>query len=108
MSKRLSNWISEELSNKGWSGRELARRANISHTTVLDVVKGKRRPTWDFCASIAPVLGKNPAEVFALADLMRVYDEDNTLKEITQTSKQLTIEERQDALKYLYYLLSRR
>lgn len=46
-------WLIQSLETRGWSQRELARRASISQSSVSDVLSQKRLPTWDFCAAIA-------------------------------------------------------
>lgn len=69
METRFSEWLVGQLRDRGWSQRELARRSDISHTTVSEVLGNVRRPTWDFCASIAGALGVNPDAVFVRAGL---------------------------------------
>lgn len=69
METRFSEWLVGQLRERGWSQRELARRSDVSHTTVSDVLGNVRRPTWDFCASIAGPLERQPDEVFVLAGL---------------------------------------
>ena len=71
METELSRWLNKRLADLGWSQRELARRANVSQTTVSEVISGKRKPTWNFCADIARPLGMDPDEVFVLAGLKR-------------------------------------
>ena len=66
----LTTWLSTELERRGWSIRELARRANISHTWIANVLSGQRPASWDFCAAIAQALLKQPEEVFRLASLL--------------------------------------
>lgn len=67
----LSPWLNNRLVELGWSQRELSRRADISQTTVSEVIAGKRVPTWDFCAAIARPLGVDPDDLFVLAGLKR-------------------------------------
>ena len=70
MMSKLSDWLSTQTKTRGWSIRELARRADISHTTVAEVLSGQRAPTFEFCAAIAAPLELDPVEVFRLADLL--------------------------------------
>jgi transcriptional regulator with XRE-family HTH domain len=70
MATKLSTWLANEIETRGWSIRELSRRAGISHTTVADVISQQRIPTWDFCAAIAGALDKSPEDVFRLAGLL--------------------------------------
>ena len=69
METGFPEWLVGQLQDRGWSQRELARRSGISHTTVSEVLSTVRRPTWDFCASIAGALGESPDAVFVRAGL---------------------------------------
>ena len=94
MENRFSEWLVGQLQDRGWSQRELARRAEISHTTVSDVLGNVRRPTWDFCASIAGALGENPDAVFVLAGLKPepsrpVTEEAEALQILRELSREL-------------------
>ena len=71
MENTLATWLNKEIEDRGWSQRELARRANISHTTISQVIAEVRQPSWDFCASIARALGEPVDHVFVLAGLKR-------------------------------------
>lgn len=66
---KLSAWLVKELDARGWSHRELSRRASVSQTTVSDVISEKRPATWDFCAAMARALGVSADDVFVLAGL---------------------------------------
>jgi DNA-binding XRE family transcriptional regulator len=70
MANDLVSWLAENLEERGWSLRELARRAEISHTTVSSVLKEQQAPSWEFCAEIARVFGLQPERVFVMAGLM--------------------------------------
>ena len=67
----LIPWLNQRLRDLAWSQRELARRADVSASTISDVTAGKRPPSWDFCAAIARPLGVDPDEIFVLAGLKR-------------------------------------
>jgi transcriptional regulator with XRE-family HTH domain len=69
----LKEWIASELEARNWSMRELARRANISHSWISNVLAGQP-PTWDFCAAIAAPLGASPVEVLLRAELVTATD----------------------------------
>jgi transcriptional regulator with XRE-family HTH domain len=71
MSDNLVSWLIKELEERGWSHRELARRAGLSQTTVSQVISQQRKPTWDFCAVVAKALGEPVDRVFVLAGLKR-------------------------------------
>ena len=69
MGNDLASWLNIQLNETGWSQRELARRAGVSHSTVSQVLSLQQRPTWDFCAGIAQALRVPVDEVFVLAGL---------------------------------------
>lgn len=63
-------WVNSELDKRGWSKRELARRAGLSHATVSKVMSGQNKITFDFCAAIARAFNEPPEMVFRLAGLL--------------------------------------
>lgn len=63
-------WLSNQLKEKNLSMRELARLSHITHSSVSDVLSGKRSPTYDFCTAIAPALGFEPSEMVSIAGLL--------------------------------------
>ena len=65
----FTSWLSARLDDEGWTMRELARRAGISHATVSHVLGGQQRPTTGFCTAIARPLGLPVDELLALAGL---------------------------------------
>ena len=69
MRDELINWLNGELHRRGWSQRELGRRAGISGAMVSKVLSGEK-PGWDFCVAIARALEVTPEEVFRLARLL--------------------------------------
>lgn len=69
----FAHWLTDELVRQNWSGRELARRADISHSSVANVLGGQA-PTWEFCATIAEPLKLSPVEVFLRAGKLTVAD----------------------------------
>lgn len=63
----LSDWLTTELAERGWSMRELARRSGISTAQISDVISGNANPGVKFCQAIAKGLGVPPTEIFRLA-----------------------------------------
>lgn len=55
-SKTLGNFIREARKESGVSVRELARRAEITHTFLSDIERGKRNPSQKVLAKIATAL----------------------------------------------------
>ncbi len=70
MDDKLSVWLANELKTRGWSIRELGRRAKIAHTTIADVLSGQTKPTWNFLHSIAKPLDQKPEDLARLAGLL--------------------------------------
>jgi transcriptional regulator with XRE-family HTH domain len=66
----MFDWLTREMQERGWSQRELARRANINYATVSKAMSDQGRVTFNFCAAIARPLGKDPVEVFRIAGLL--------------------------------------
>jgi len=72
MGDEFPAWLAEQLYERGWSMRELARRSGFSRDTVSKVINGWRSPSRDFCAAVARALGVSASEVLWRAGL---YDE---------------------------------
>ena len=101
MKSGLIDWLNERLNEKGWSQRQLARRAGISSATISEVMSDKRRPTWEFCHAIASALGVPPGVVFREAGLMTSPAlDDATARQVLDTLEVLSIEGQLDVLAY--------
>lgn len=106
MSNDLIEWLSEKLKERGWSMRELSRRADISYTSVANVLSGERDPTWGFCASIAGPFDEPPINLFRMAGLLGDIPEDDiTLQELIAVIEGMDIEQRMEVIRYARYLL---
>jgi len=70
MSTKLIDWITKEINLRGWSVRELARRAYLSHATINGVLTEKAGAGPDFCTGIARAFRVPPDQVFRLAGLL--------------------------------------
>jgi transcriptional regulator with XRE-family HTH domain len=66
----LSPWLAKQLQDRRLSMRELARRSKITHSTISDVMAGKRQPTSDFCKAIAKALDVPQVEIEILAGIL--------------------------------------
>lgn len=99
----MSIWIAKELEQRGWSHRELARRAGVSQTAVSQAVSMGRGIGWDFCAAIAKPLGVSPEHVFRLAGLLPslpASEDGPILEEIIEIVKHLPNEEKEEVRDY--------
>jgi len=66
----FNNWLLAELGKRGWTRRELARRADISESTVYMILGGQREVSFDFCSNIAKALDLPPDAVMRRAGLL--------------------------------------
>ena len=88
-SDTLIEWINEQLEEQGWSMRELARRAELSPTTISEVVAGRAKPGLEFCKGVARAFHVAPADVLRMAGLLPyipadVHQNDELLYYFTQ------------------------
>ena len=67
MESKLSTWLNEEIRTRGWSERELARRAELSHTAVNNALTGQFRTRLDTYKGIARAFGMPLDEVLRCA-----------------------------------------
>jgi transcriptional regulator with XRE-family HTH domain len=110
MSKHsLSDWIRENLTERGWSQSELARRASLSSTTISDVLSGSAKPGFNFCKGVSQALGVPSEEVMRMAGLLPPEPEETTTtRELLRSFSQLTTEEQQTVLEMIQGLNERR
>ena len=95
-------WLSEELKKRGWSYRELGRRAGLSNSAVVVVMNNKSGAGPSFCQAIAGALGLPIEEVYRLAGLLPRFEAgtegDPAIQSVLDRLKYLTPEERREAL----------
>jgi transcriptional regulator with XRE-family HTH domain len=70
MSLNLITFIEQEISTRGWSIRELARRSELAPTTISDVLGQHTKPGVRFCNGIARAFREPPEHIFRLAGLL--------------------------------------
>ena len=63
----FSDWLNTQLSDRGWSLRELSRRSGLSTTHISDIANQKTTPGLDSCVSIARALNLAPENLLRLA-----------------------------------------
>ena len=63
----ISEWLSQQLEERGWSSSELARRAGVSQSSVSNVLTGKQIPGLEFCKGVAQALDLRAEELLRRA-----------------------------------------
>jgi transcriptional regulator with XRE-family HTH domain len=63
-------WLNEQLNERGWSMRELARRSGLSHAVISLVLSKHNAPGLDFCVGVARALDVPPENVLRMAGLI--------------------------------------
>lgn len=104
---RLRNYVEEELDSRGWTMRELGRRAHLSHGTISNLLASKSEPTPDTLTAIAQALGEPPEKLFRMAGLLRQPrgDDEATVQDMIAIMRELTPDERLRVLEFGYFLL---
>jgi transcriptional regulator with XRE-family HTH domain len=69
-SKGFTKWLGEEVKKRGWTFRELRRRADLSSGAISKVMTGTTDPTWEFCAKIAEAMDISSVDIFRQAGLL--------------------------------------
>lgn len=67
---KLSDFLNDEIEERGWSKRELARRSSISSAQVTDVMNERAKAGAEFCVSVARALGEEPEDMLRLAGIL--------------------------------------
>ena len=98
----FSEWIVEELDDRGWSRSEAARRGGISPSMFDKVINGFSQPGMRFIEGIAKAFEISEHEVFA-----RLYGTDIDNRIVYEVSD-MTPEEQREVLSYIQYLRSKK
>lgn len=102
MNNNLVDWLTEEIENRGWSLRELGRRAGLSHATISNILSGQTNPGLDFCVGIARALDVSAESVLRRADLLpRRAEETESRREMLYLFDQLTEETQETVITML-------
>lgn len=66
----FGDWLDHELTLRGWSQSEAARRGGVAASTIQQVVSGATQPGPKLCKAIARAFGMSEEEVFRRAGLL--------------------------------------
>lgn len=70
MGTELAAWLSQQVRDKGWSLRQTARRAGLSHSTVARLANGEIGWTPETCTALAKVFDVPLEDVFRFANIL--------------------------------------
>jgi transcriptional regulator with XRE-family HTH domain len=81
----FGEWLAREIEERSWSHRQFAKRAQVHHITISELVTGKRLPGLDVAKRIAAALRMRDVDVLRRAGLLdpsppEVEDEDRLLR----------------------------
>jgi len=102
----FANWLEKEIKARGWTIRELARRAGLTHVTISNVLNGTRNPGVEFCLGVARALREPPELVFRRAGLLpnREGIEDELFERFRAYVEALSPERREELFRYVMFL----
>lgn len=102
----LVKFLNGELKRRSWSQRELARRADLSHSLISQVLSEQVRATPEFCIAVADALGEAREDVLRMAGVLPPLpqiDGDASMAKTLEVMKRLTPEEREEVLAYVLW-----
>jgi len=68
--KEFVKLLRDVMEKNGWGVREVARRAELSHTLISNIVNLGEQPSFDTCVALAPVLDVSPVTLIYMAGLL--------------------------------------
>lgn len=101
--ERFAAWLAVQLEERGWSNRELARRAGVSHTAMNDAVSGQGAITAKFCRKIGRALQVPLEDVMRRAGLLPGFFIDDsalTFQELMAVISELPDDARKELLDF--------
>lgn len=102
----FSEWLGEEVTRRGLSHSELARRAGLSQVSVSGVISGQRKPGCEFCIKVAQALEISPVLVLVKAGILPPQEtgDDTAIQEITELARNLPADQRKQVLDFIRFL----
>ena len=70
MSDTLALWLNQQTANHGWTLRQVARKAGVSHTTVIKIANNELNPKPVTCRGLAVAFGVDIEEVYRVAGIL--------------------------------------
>jgi transcriptional regulator with XRE-family HTH domain len=90
----ISDWLADELKQRAWSSSELARQADISQSSVSNVLLRKQIPGLEFCKAVAQALDTPVTDVLRMAGHLPpvpppVYEEQEAMRLLRALNRQM-------------------
>jgi len=103
--KDFIKWLIDEMEKRGWSNSDLSRRAEVVPSNISLVINGHQKPGHEFCIKIARAFGYPPERVLREAGLLppAPSEDDPEFRELVEIARNLTTQERKNALEYLLW-----
>lgn len=102
MNMGIVQWLVKETDSRGWSFRELGRRAGLSSATISRVITEASRPGWEFCLRVATAFNVPPENVFRLAGLLPPEPKETAaLREMSQLFSQLSLNDQERVITFV-------
>ena len=102
-------WFSEQLQERGWSRREMARRLGVSHSSIAYLAKGEMKPSVEMCKKIANAFLIPNQEVMARVGMLDpIPPETASRREADFLFSKLSDEEQEIVLAQMRALVERR
>ena len=109
--EKFASWLVLQLEERGWSNRELSRRAGVSSTAINDAVSGQGAITAKFCRKISRALQVPLEETMRRAGLLPgffVDDEALTFRELLAIINELPDDARKELLEFAKFKFQNR
>lgn len=66
----IASLINVETERRGWSLRQVAEKARVSHTTIVELANGSRQATLKTCQALALAFNMPVEELVRMAELL--------------------------------------
>lgn len=108
--ENFSEWLWGKLEERNWQAADLARVANISKSSLSNILNNNRSPGPDVCNAVAQALGIPPEEVFREAGLLPPLPtgDKSAVQELLELVKNMPSEDQQEILDYARYRYQKR
>lgn len=104
MENDFVTWLNREMERRGWNNSELARRADVSPSTLSKAISGYNRPGLELCVGVADAFGLPPETVLRRAGLLPPSAEgDPAFTELLAVLRNVSRDELLNILEYAVY-----